>query len=122
MHIHKNMIYLQVLVPSSSAGQCGSTAICEASVPISDVTLTFEGSTVVAGEKTDMQMSMLVAVPILTNQTIDVALPGFTASGVTSFSFDTTSVETDPAFVLNNARSIPAWSKLGCIRDVGARR
>ncbi len=112
----------QVLLSSSAAGQCGATAMCDASVSISDVSLTFDSSTVVAGEETGMQISMVVAVPLQPNQTIDVGLPGFTASNMIDFSFDATSFETDPAFSLNNVRSIPVWTKLGCIYDGAATR
>ena len=106
-----------MLLSSSAAGQCGATAMCDASVSISDVSLTFDSSTVVVGEETGMQISMVVAMPIQPDQTIDVGLPGFTASNVVDFSFDTTSFETDPAFLLNDVRSMPAWTLLGCIRD-----
>jgi hypothetical protein len=96
--------------------------MCDASVSINDVSLTFDSPTVVAGEQTGMQMSMLVAVPVQPEHTIDIALPGFTASDLTDFSFDTTSFETDPAFLLNTVRSIPAWTKLGCIYDSATTR
>ena len=114
--------HTQVLLSSSAAGQCGATAMCDASVSISDVSLTFDSLTVVAGGKTGLKFSMVVAVPIQPDQTIDVGLPGFSTSGMIDFSFDTMSFETDSAFLLNDVRSIPVWSKLGCIRDSATTR
>jgi hypothetical protein len=96
---------------------------CESSVPISDMSLSLDNTTLVAGDATGIQIEMLVNVPIQKNQTIDVVLAGFTASGLTSdFTFDVTEFEKDSEFVLNSAPSVPAWTRLGCVSDKSSGR
>jgi hypothetical protein len=109
---------MQVLISSSAAGQCGATATCDASVPVTDISLTFSNSTVLAGDEVGVTLSMLVTVPVAESQTIDIGLQGFTATNLQSdFAFDTASFEADPLFSVNELPLMPAWMLLGCIKD-----
>jgi hypothetical protein len=116
-------IHMQILLSSSAAGQCGSSATCDASVPITDMSLSFDNATLVAGDPTGISIDMLVTVPIQKNQTIDVVLSGFTTSGfLGDFSFDVTEFRKDSAFVLNSVPTVPGWTRLGCVSDKTSKR
>jgi hypothetical protein len=116
-------VLMQVLLQSSEAGQCGTTASCDASVPLSDISLSFSNPTVAAGEETGIEMSMLVTVPIAENQTIDVSLSGFSAPDyISDIQLDTAVFQTDSLFLTNDVPSMPPPSLIGCIRDNTADR
>jgi hypothetical protein len=102
-------------MPSSAAGQCGTTSSCDTSVPLSDISLAFSSST--AGEESGIEMSMLVTIPINENQTIDVGLPGFTAPDFSGIQLDTAVFKQDPLFFTNIVSPMPPWTLLGCIND-----
>ena len=69
-----------------------------------------------------MTVSILVTVPILEDQTIDISLAGFTSSSVDDFAFDTAVFQADPVFLLNDQPPMSSWTQLGCIRDNLAER
>jgi hypothetical protein len=107
-----------VLLPSSAAGQCGQTPTCEAVIPITEFSLSFDTLTPVAGDETDIEMSMLVSAPISEGQAINVLLPGFTASDVTDFTFQMAETTADSVFLLNDLPSVSTYTSLGCIQGI----
>ncbi len=107
---------MQVILSSSSAGQCGSVPVCEPFVPVTDMSLGFHSTAPDAGDEVGMDVEMLVAVPIPQTETIDIGLPGFTASNLKEFEFESATFQTDPAF-MNDPPPVPAWKPLGCIHD-----
>ncbi len=112
----------QVFLQSSAAGQCGATALCDISVPIADISLEFDSSSLAAGEESGLEISMLVTVPITKSQTIDIGLPGFTAPDFADAEFDSTTLVADPLFSSNERPVIPALKPLGCIQDTLSKR
>jgi hypothetical protein len=107
----------QVILSSSSAGQCGSTLVCDPVVPITDMSLDFDNPAPNAGDGVSMDVDMLIAVPIPESETIEIGLPGFTSTSVGEFQFDTATFQTDPAFLTTAAPTVPAWKLIGCIKD-----
>jgi hypothetical protein len=107
----------QVILSSSSAGQCGSTPVCDPVVPITDMSLDFDNPAPNAGNEVSMDVDMLVAVPIPESETIEISLPGFTSTSGGEFQFDTATFQTDPAFLTTAAPPVPAWKLTGCIKD-----
>jgi hypothetical protein len=96
--------------------------MCDASVPIAEMTLEFDEPAPQAGDEVGMDIGLYVTVPIPPDQTISIGLPGFNAPSSAEFEFDTTDFQTDAAFLLNDLPPMPFWKKLGCIRDRASQR
>jgi hypothetical protein len=107
----------QVVLSSSSPGQCGATATstCNAAVPITDISVQFNNASVVAAGEVGMDIGMTTTVPIGINQTISIALSGF-SSNITDIEFgDAAAFTQDYAFTLNTEAPRPTQVLLGCI-------